>query len=107
MPTLRELEADAQVECAREVGHNIKAFWNDPKYRLTRDFLINDLCRVHRLSSALPGADADWKNGRRWPGLVLEQLATAPMDDPVPPEPPARTMTEKARRRAAQSSTTT
>lgn len=97
---LRELEADAQVECPRETGHNIKAFWNDPQYRLTRDFIINDLCGVHRLSSALPGADADWKNGRRWPGLVLEQIAATPMVDAAPAEPPARTITERVARRA-------
>lgn len=97
---LSELEAAAQVECPREVGSNIKQFWNDPAYRLTRDFLINDLCGVHRLSFALPDENERWRNGRRWPGLVIEQIATTPMEPETPPPlPPARTLTEKTRRR--------
>ena len=41
-----------------------------------------------------------WREGRRWVGLMLRRIVAEPMADPEPPPlPPARTMTERARRR--------
>jgi hypothetical protein len=104
---LQDLERDAEIEVPRAVGGNIKQLARDPNYAIAWRFIIEDLCGRHRLSYR-PGVDNPeslmiWLEGRRFPGEMLERIAAAEMPTETPAEPPARTMTERARRRATKS----
>ena len=102
MTTLQDAESGARIECPKEIGHAIKALAADPTHRRAWDFIVNVLCGTDRLAFALPDeapAVMGWRQGRRYVGLALREIAATPIPDDTPPLPPARTMTEKARRR--------
>lgn len=64
-------------------------------------YVVYWLAGVSRLEFALPGEESivNWRQGCRFVGLQIEATADLVLDEAEPPEPPARTMTEKARRR--------
>lgn len=100
------MEADAQIEVPRGVGGSIKALAHDPQYRAAWRFIVDQLCGQRRLSfipnAPVPTEFMIWREGRRFVGEMLQRIADAPMVDEVPPEPPARTMTERVRRRGVR-----
>ena len=110
MPSLQELEADAQLQVPREIGRAIKALFADANHRVAVQFIVEQLCGRHRLSFVPSNPQAHdtmlWREGRRFVGETLTRIAEAPMEEETPPEPPARTMTERAERRARNSKTT-
>jgi hypothetical protein len=100
---LSKLETDAQLDVPRDAGGLIKRLANDPAYRLAWEFITQSLCGVRRLSF-VPGAPEAteimyWREGRRFVGEQLLRIAETPMPAEEAPEPPARTMTERAARR--------
>ena len=106
MRSLRELEADAQMEVPRDIGRAIKAWKvgaaNDEQQRMAYRFVVHTIAAINRPSFALPDEPSimGWRQGRRFVGLQLETIAEAPMTDELPPpEPPPRTMTERVARR--------
>lgn len=66
-------------------------------------FILHELSGVSLLNMALPAESAvqNWRAGCRYVGLYLEAARQMPVDDPSAPPPPARTMTERGRRRPA------
>jgi hypothetical protein len=104
---LKDLELDAQLEVPREAGSALKALAagaaGPHQQMVAYRFILDALCGVDRMSFVLaddvPMVMA-WREGRRYVGLQLRRIVDAPMSDPEPPpEPPARTMTERHRRR--------
>lgn len=90
------------IECPEEDGRALKALANDPNHKRAWEFILNNLCATDRLSFALPDespAVMAWRQGRRFVGLTLREIVATPILDREPPEPPARTMTERERRR--------
>ena len=103
MPTLQEAESAAQITCPIDDGRAIKALAADPAHARAWNFILDVLCGVDRMSFALPddsAATMGWRQGRRFVGLTLRDIVATPIPDAEPAEPPARTITEKARRRA-------
>jgi hypothetical protein len=105
MSSLKELDYDVQMAVPEAVGEALKAFAigaaGPEQQRAAYRFIVHDLAGVDRLGFALPG-DGDvmaWRNGRRFVGLQIERIVATPMDGAVERAPPARTMTERARRR--------
>ena len=106
---LSRLEADAELEVPRDIGGLVKRFASDPAYTRLWDFLCNEFGRAGKLSYVPGQADARdlmiWLEGRRFVGVMLQRIAAAPMPDETPPEPRARTMVERQRRRATKTAT--
>lgn len=105
MPTLQQLERDAQLEVPPEIGRAIKALAADKTHERALRFIIDRLAGYRRLSfvPGLPEARDTmiWLEGRRFVGEQLARLIETPIPESEPAaEPPARTLTEKARRRA-------
>jgi len=103
---LADLEADSQLDVPIDVGHNVKMLAQDPRYALAWQFIIEKLCRARALSY-IPGRDQAtdlmvWFEGRRFVGEQLLRIVEIPIPDAEPKLPPARTITEKVRRRAAK-----
>jgi hypothetical protein len=108
MPTLRELDQDFMMEVPREDGRKLQAMFR--AHPEATDILLRDFCGIYR-SSYVPGSDAPIamavRVGEQRVGLKIIRIRDAVIpEDPTPPEPPARTMTEKARRRARTPKTT-
>lgn len=63
--------------------------------------IVHDICGILQIANAMPGEESvvNWRAGCRWPGLYIEAQILLPAEDDPPPEPPARTITEKVRRR--------
>src|SRR6266567_7202850 len=106
---LSELETDAQLDVPREMGRAVKALASDQRHAAAWRFIVEELCG-HRRLSFVPGRSDPtelmiWREGRRFVGEWLMRIAEAPMDDETPPEPAARTMTERALRRAKKPTT--
>jgi hypothetical protein len=104
---LKDLEADAQVEVPRETGRAVKALAAGRASELQQieayRFILDNLAGTDRMSFVLaddvPMVMA-WREGRRFVGLQLRRIVAAPMvEEPEPELPPARTMTERAKRR--------
>jgi hypothetical protein len=89
----------ADIRAAARAMHEGAASADQQK-RLYR-FIVHELCGISQLALALPAEEsvANWRAGCRYPGLYLEFVRAMPVDDPPPAPPPARTMTERARRR--------
>lgn len=106
---LSKLETDAHLDVPRDVGGLVKRFANDPTYARLWSFLCDDIGRAGKLSYVPGQVDARdlmiWFEGRRFIGVMLQRIAAAPMPDETPPEPPARTMSERQRRRATKTAT--
>lgn len=102
---LSELEADVQLDVPREIGHAIKRLAADPQYAAAWRFITEQLCGVRRLSFVPTRPEARdtmvWFEGRRFVGEQLLRIAETVITDTEPASPPARTMTEKARRRVS------
>lgn len=103
MLSLSDLERDGQLAVPKDVGAAIKTLAADPAHQLAWRFIIDKLSGRNRLSF-WPGAPESrdlmvWFEGRRFVGEWLERIAQEPIPEPEPIQPPARTMTEKARRR--------
>lgn len=102
------LEADSHIKVPRAVGGAIKEIAR--QYPEAWRFICDDLCRARRLSYVPGNTDAQelmvWFEGRRFVAEQLQRIADAPMEDDEPRLPPARTMTERARRRASKPTTT-
>lgn len=99
-------EADAQIDVPRHIGGQWKEIAR--QYPDAYAFLIHQLCAKDRLVFLpLPGLPLELlmaqRDGRRFPAIMLERIVNTPMPEQTPPEPPARTITEKVRRRAAKS----
>lgn len=64
-------------------------------------FIVHELCGVSNIALTLPAEEsvANWRLGSLYVGQYLEAARLMPEADPPPTEAPARTMTEKARRR--------
>lgn len=95
-------EADSEIAVPRDAGGEIKTIAR--QYPVAWRFIIEALCRARKLSY-VPGSDDArdlmvWNEGRRFVGEQLQRIAETPMPVETPPEPPARSMTEKARRRS-------
>jgi len=97
-------EDDSHITVPRAVGGAIKEIAR--QYPLAWRFVIEALCRVGKLSYVPGNPDARdvmiWFEGRRFVGEQLQRIVDTPMEDEPPVLPPARTMTEKARRRQAK-----
>lgn len=92
-------------EVPPEMQGAVKALGNDPTHQVAVDFIVNILCGRHRMSfvAGVPNSAETmvFFEGRRFVGEMLARMIDRPIDKkPQPPEPPARTMTEKAARRA-------
>lgn len=100
-------EPDGQyIEVPEEMQGAIKALGNDPVHRRAVDYIIDVVCGRHRLSFVAGVANSAetmvWFEGKRSIGETLARMIERPMDKKsAPPLPPARTHTEKARRRKA------
>lgn len=99
---LKALEADAEIEVPRDIGGRLK----DAARQFPDVFrwIIYDFCGKDRLVfRPIPHVDMGivmgFNDGARSRGVLLERIINADMPVEVPPEPPARSMTEKARRR--------
>lgn len=104
MPSLQQLETDAQLEVPRDIGGAIKTLAADPRYAKAWNFILGELCGRNRLSF-VPNAPEPtefmiWREGRRFVGEMLARIADTPLREEPAPEPPARSMTAKAERRA-------
>lgn len=101
---LSEIEADGHLQVPPELGRAIKALAADERHAKAWRFIIDQLCGQRRLSfvPGLPeGRDMMlWREGRRFVGEWLVRIVETPIPDETPPEPPARTMAERQRRRA-------
>jgi hypothetical protein len=106
---LQQLEADAELEVPRHIGSQLK--------EAARQFpdlfrwIIYDFCGKDRTTyRPVPNIDMSIvmaiNEGSRMRGVFLERIINAPMPTETPPEPPARTMTERARRRTTKIATT-
>ncbi len=103
---LADLEADAQLEIPRDIGRAIKMLATDERYATAWQFIIQRLCGVRRLSF-MPGRGEAaelmiWFEGRRFVGEQLLRIVETVIPDETPELLPARTMTEKVRRRTAR-----
>ena len=103
---LKEL-GGAKIDVPRAVGFAIKALAegaaNPEQQKLAITFIIDALAGIDRESflfvDDVPMVLA-WREGRRWAGISLREIIRQPIPDPEPPPlPPARTITESARRR--------
>lgn len=104
MATLSEAEAAASIQCPKEIGVAIKMLAADPAHARAWAFIVDVLCGTDRLSFALPDespAVMGWRQGRRYVGLTLREIVATPIPEDEPRHPPARTMTETARRRTS------
>lgn len=102
MATLQEAESVASLEVPVEMGRAVKALASDERHRVAWRFIVEVICGTDRMSFALPDESAavmGWRQGRRFVGLTLRDIAATPIPDAEPVMPPARTMTERARRR--------
>lgn len=108
---LSDLETDAQLDVPREMGRAVKALAADPRHKKAWGFILHQLCGLRRLSfrpgQANPAELMIWFEGRRFVGEQLLRIAESPIDDETPAEPPARTITERVRRREAKKPATT
>ena len=71
--------------------------------------VVFEILGVNQMVNALPG-DApvvNWRLGSVYKGLYIEAQTLLPAEDDPPPEPRARTMTEKAARRDRKNPATT
>lgn len=103
MPTLQQIERDAQLEVPKEIGGNLKMLFADPNYQLSVRFIVDQLCGQRRLSF-VPGLTEGrdmmlWREGRRFVGEWLVRIVETPIPEEATAESPARTMSERARRR--------
>lgn len=110
MPHLREIQPAPSIgKPPPEVRAAIRA-WRagtatESQQLRAYAYVVNELCGITQLHYAMPGEESvvNWRQGCRYVGLSIEIAAMLPPeDDNTPPEPPARTMTERARRRAAK-----
>jgi len=110
---LKDLEADAQIGVPRETGRAVKALANGTANAWQQTeafkFILDSLAGTDRMSFVLaddvPMVMA-WREGRRFVGLQLRRIVATPMTEEAEPElPPARTMTERARRRDPSAAT--
>jgi hypothetical protein len=64
-------------------------------------FVVFELSGLMSPEMSLPAEESiqNWRAGLRYVGAYLEGARQLPSDPPAPSEPPARTATEKARRR--------
>lgn len=64
-------------------------------------FIVYELAGLNQVALTLPAESAvqNWRAGCRYVGAYLEAARLMPADDPPAPEPPARTATERVRRR--------
>lgn len=101
---LREPDGNHQ-EIPPEIHSAVKALGNDETHKQAVRWIIEALCGRHRASFVVgvPNAAESmvWLEGRRYVGETLARLIERPVECPEgAPEPPARTMTERARRRS-------
>lgn len=92
------------VRVPAEMQRALKALGTDPAHEKAVHFLIHTICGRHRASFLVGVPQATettaWLEGRRYVGEMLARIIERPIvEDPPPQEPPARTMTEQARRR--------
>lgn len=88
----------------------VKALGHDETHQFAVDFIINVLCGRHRMSfvAGVPNSSETMAffEGRRSIGETIARLIERAIPTPPPaPLPPAKTQTEKARRRATKSTT--
>jgi hypothetical protein len=98
------LEPDGNnYEIPIEIHRSIKALAADAAHANALDFIINILGCRHRFSFVVGVPNADetmlWFEGRRYVGEMLARLIERPIETQAEKKPPARTMTERARRR--------
>lgn len=106
MASVQEAEGAAELQVPEEIGRAIKALAADEQHRAAWAFIVDVVCGTDRLAFALPDAAPavmGWRQGRRYVGLTLRRIAETPIPDKAPPEPPARTMVERQKRRATKS----
>ena len=105
---LSDFEADSQLDVPRDAGRALKALAageaNAAQQRMAYRFFVDVLGAKDKLTfRPLVGVDLPltmaWFEGRRFVAVQAERIVAAPMDDPEPAEPPARTITERAERR--------
>lgn len=100
---LQELERDAELEVPRHIGGQLKEAAR--LFPELFDWIIYDFCGKDRTTyRPVPNVDMSIimaiNEGGRMRGVFLDRMIKAPMPTETPPDPPARTMTEKAARRA-------
>ena len=63
-------------------------------------YVVYELAGIRQLTYAMPGEESvvNWRQGCRYVGLAIEAATELVIEEPTPPEPPARTMTERVRR---------
>jgi len=106
---LKDLELDAQLDVPRDAGSAIKALAagtaDAVAQRLAYRFILDNLAGVDRMSFVLAGdmpMVLAWREGRRFVGVQLRRIVDTPMTDEPEVLPPARTMTERAKRRGVE-----
>ena len=92
------------VRISADMQRALKALGTDPSHEAAVHFLIYSICGRHRMSfsAGLPQSNETtaWLEGRRYVGETLARIIERPItEDPVPPQPRPRTMTESVRRR--------
>lgn len=94
-----------QVEVDPEIHRAVKALGSDPAHAVAVQFIIYQLCGRHRSSFLVgvpnPTESMVWLEGRRYVGEMIARLIERPVEEKPVVQPPARSMTEKVRRRQA------
>lgn len=79
----------------------VKALAADEKHRVALEFIINELGGRHRISFVIGHAESMvWLEGRRYVAEIIARLIEDAIPEVAEDLQPARTLTEKARRRA-------
>ncbi len=110
-----ELAEGLDIAVPLDAGAALKALANGTagpeEQKLAWRFIVYGLSGFDTLYyQPKPGADNTtnlmlWREGRRFVGGFMKKIAEEPVETATSPLPPPRTMTEKARRRARNSTT--
>lgn len=98
-----EIDDTARIEALRAIGRAIKSVAADEQHKDAWPLAFNTIRSTDSVRFAISQdrtmATLTWRDGDDLAEVVLRR-SVKPVDAPAPAEPPAQTMTEKARRRA-------